>query len=125
MRVLLQRVTSATVSIEDEVTGSIGPGLMVLVGVGPDDTADIATAILGLLARDAVPGRYHVVNSGGGVSWFEFARAIIEAAGVDAVEVAGERDRARHGQPAGLPDPRPARLRHADPRQVGVRALFL
>ncbi len=53
--------------------------------MSPTATADIATAILGLLQRDAAPGRYHVVNSGGGVSWFEFARAIIEAAGVDAV----------------------------------------
>lgn len=45
MRVLLQRVTRASVSVDDEVLGSIGPGLMVLVGVGPDDTAEIATTL--------------------------------------------------------------------------------
>jgi len=42
MRVLLQRVTRATVSVEGAVRGSIGPGLVALVGVGPDDTADRA-----------------------------------------------------------------------------------
>ena len=45
MRVLLQRVTRASVSVEGETLGSIGPGLMVLVGVGPDDTADLATTL--------------------------------------------------------------------------------
>lgn len=52
--------------------------------MSPTATADAAAAILGLLARDAEAGVYHVVNSGGGVSWFDFAREIIRAAGVDA-----------------------------------------
>ena len=45
MRVLLQRVTHAHVSVEGEVLGSIGPGLMALVGVGPDDSAEIAATM--------------------------------------------------------------------------------
>jgi D-tyrosyl-tRNA(Tyr) deacylase len=47
MRVLLQRVTRAEVTVADEVTGSIGLGLVALVGVGPDDTAEMATALAG------------------------------------------------------------------------------
>jgi D-tyrosyl-tRNA(Tyr) deacylase len=45
MRVLLQRVTGAQVSVAGDVRGSIGHGLLALVGVGPDDTADIATSM--------------------------------------------------------------------------------
>lgn len=42
MRVLLQRVTHASVSVEGAVVGEIGPGLLALVGVGPDDAeADV------------------------------------------------------------------------------------
>ena len=37
MRVVIQRVTSASVSIGGAVKSSIGPGLLVLLGVGPDD----------------------------------------------------------------------------------------
>ena len=41
MRALLQRVTSASVSIDGAETGSIGPGLVVLLGVADgDDDAD-------------------------------------------------------------------------------------
>ncbi len=47
MRVLLQRVTRAQVTVEGEVIGSIGPGLMALVGVGPADSAENATALAG------------------------------------------------------------------------------
>jgi D-aminoacyl-tRNA deacylase len=42
MRALLQRVSRAEVRVGDEVIGRIGPGLVVLVGVGPAD--DEATA---------------------------------------------------------------------------------
>ena len=38
MKVLLQRVSSASVSIAGEVVGRIGPGLVVLVGVASGDT---------------------------------------------------------------------------------------
>ncbi len=45
MRVLLQRVRHASVSVAGEVRGSIGPGIMALVGVGPDDSADVARSL--------------------------------------------------------------------------------
>lgn len=38
MRAVVQRVSSARVEVEGEVTGSIGRGLLVLVGVGVEDT---------------------------------------------------------------------------------------
>ena len=42
MRLLLQRVTRAQVSVDAEVVGAIGPGLVVLVGVVGTDTAAVA-----------------------------------------------------------------------------------
>jgi len=40
MRAIVQRVTSARVRIAEQVVGEIGHGLLVLVGVGRDDTHD-------------------------------------------------------------------------------------
>jgi D-aminoacyl-tRNA deacylase len=37
MRALLQRVSHASVSVEDKVIASIGPGLLILLGIGHDD----------------------------------------------------------------------------------------
>ncbi len=37
MRAVLQRVSSATVRVEDRVVGEIGPGVLVLLGVAPSD----------------------------------------------------------------------------------------
>ena len=42
MRALVQRVSSAQVRSEGELTGEIGPGLCVLVGVTHTDTSEIA-----------------------------------------------------------------------------------
>ena len=39
MKAVLQRVTSASVAVEQTVVGSIGPGLMILLGVSEGDTA--------------------------------------------------------------------------------------
>ncbi len=38
MKFVIQRVTSASVAIDGEVCGSIGKGLLVLVGIGKSDT---------------------------------------------------------------------------------------
>jgi D-tyrosyl-tRNA(Tyr) deacylase len=38
MRAVVQRVSRAKVTVNGEVTGEIGPGLLVLLGVGHDDT---------------------------------------------------------------------------------------
>ena len=43
MRALLQRTTGARVLVEGDVVGTIGAGLVILLGVGPDDEA--ATAV--------------------------------------------------------------------------------
>ena len=38
MRAVVQRVTSASVTVENETVGSIGAGMMVLIGVSKEDT---------------------------------------------------------------------------------------
>lgn len=46
MKIIIQRVTEASVSIEQEVVGQIEQGLLLLVGVGPEDgPADIEYAV--------------------------------------------------------------------------------
>ena len=40
MRIVLQRVTSASVTVDGEVTGQIGTGYLVLLGVGQGDTEE-------------------------------------------------------------------------------------
>jgi D-tyrosyl-tRNA(Tyr) deacylase len=42
MRVVIQRVRNASVTINDRVAGAIGPGLLILVGVEEVDTQDDA-----------------------------------------------------------------------------------
>lgn len=42
MRAVVQRVSRAKVTVAGEVTGEIGPGLMVLLGVADGDTAEDA-----------------------------------------------------------------------------------
>ena len=38
MRAVVQRVTQASVTVDDETVGSVGPGIMVLIGVADGDT---------------------------------------------------------------------------------------
>ena len=38
MRAVIQRVAEARVSVADRIIGQIGPGLLILLGVGRDDT---------------------------------------------------------------------------------------
>jgi len=45
MRALLQRTSGARVRVAGEIVGQIEHGLVVLVGVGPDDDAAIADAL--------------------------------------------------------------------------------
>ena len=47
MRLLLQRVIRASVSVDGQVVGKIGPGLLILVGVGHDDTEQVADQMAG------------------------------------------------------------------------------
>jgi len=43
MRAVLQRVSRACVSVDGKVTGEIGPGLMILLGVGKQDSSAVAS----------------------------------------------------------------------------------
>lgn len=45
MRAVLQRVSRARVSVEGKVTGEIGAGLMILLGVGKEDTSTVASSL--------------------------------------------------------------------------------
>ncbi|SES97091.1 D-aminoacyl-tRNA deacylase [Hymenobacter actinosclerus] len=60
MRLVLQRVRHARVTVEGRVTGHIGPGLLVLAGFAPDDDA----AILDRLARKMVQLRIFADDEG-------------------------------------------------------------
>ena len=61
MRALLQRTSGASVRVGEETVGSIGAGLVVLLGVGPDDrevTADaLARRVTELRIFDDADGR--------------------------------------------------------------------
>jgi D-tyrosyl-tRNA(Tyr) deacylase len=45
MRAVVQRVSRANVSVEGKVTGEIGPGLVILLGVGKQDTSPVAATM--------------------------------------------------------------------------------
>ena len=42
MRALVQRVSDGSVTVDDQVVGSIGPGLLVLLGISSDDSEEDA-----------------------------------------------------------------------------------
>ena len=73
MRAVVQRVTSARVTVDDRVTGEIASGLMVLVGVedgdGPADVHYIASKIrdLRIFADDAGKMNLSVLDRQGAV----------------------------------------------------------
>ncbi|TYT25958.1 D-tyrosyl-tRNA(Tyr) deacylase [Luteimonas viscosa] len=73
MLALIQRVTEASVSVEDEVVGCIGPGLLALVGVEPGDgepqVARMATRLLGYRVFADDEGRMNrsLADTGGGL----------------------------------------------------------
>jgi D-tyrosyl-tRNA(Tyr) deacylase len=50
VRAVVQRVSSASVKVEDEISGAIERGLLVLVGVARDDTEDDADIIAAKIA---------------------------------------------------------------------------
>jgi D-tyrosyl-tRNA(Tyr) deacylase len=51
MRAVVQRVSQASVTIADEVVGQIGRGLLVLLGVASDDTAEDARQLAARLVE--------------------------------------------------------------------------
>ena len=60
MKVVFQRVRSAAVTADGVLTGSIGSGMLLLVGVGPDDTPEDAA----LLAKKAIGLRVYEDENG-------------------------------------------------------------
>ena len=70
---LIQRVSSASVSVDDEVVGAIGPGLLALVGVEPGDgdaqVARMAERLLGYRVFADEAGRMNrsLADTGGGL----------------------------------------------------------
>jgi D-aminoacyl-tRNA deacylase len=51
MRSVLQRVSHAKVTVSSQITGEIGAGLLVLLGVGKDDTPAIAASFAEKIAN--------------------------------------------------------------------------
>lgn len=45
MRLVIQRVSEASVTVDDQVVGQIGAGLCILVGIGKDDNPTKAAAL--------------------------------------------------------------------------------
>jgi len=63
MIALLQRVSRAEVTIDDEAVGSIGPGLLVLIGVRPtDDEASAKRLLTRLLLYRVFPDEAGKMN---------------------------------------------------------------
>lgn len=71
MRAVLQRVTRASVSVDGEVLASIGPGLVVLLGVAEGDDAEDARR----LARKAAELRIFAAGDN------RFERSLLETGG--------------------------------------------
>src|SRR5580692_10931030 len=73
MRALIQRVTEARVTVDQSITGEIGPGLLILLGVSKLDTeADaefVAAKVLNLRIFSDEEGKMNrsVLDTGGGL----------------------------------------------------------
>ncbi len=51
MRTVIQRVTQASVTIDNETVGCIGRGMMILLGIAPEDTRADADWLIGKISR--------------------------------------------------------------------------
>jgi len=73
MRVLIQRVLNAHVTVEDQKVGEIGPGLLVLLGIGLDDFKEdiewLASKILFLRIFSDAEGQMNksILDTGGDI----------------------------------------------------------
>jgi D-aminoacyl-tRNA deacylase len=73
MRIVIQRVTEASVTVDQQIVGQIGPGLVVLLGVAQGDTEREATFLaekllnLRIFADDAGKMNRSVLDLGGAV----------------------------------------------------------
>jgi D-tyrosyl-tRNA(Tyr) deacylase len=71
VRAVVQRVSSASVRVDGKVVGAVGTGLLVLVAVGHDDTAETAVRTAGKVARLRI-----FENDGG-----RFDRSLVDVGG--------------------------------------------
>ncbi|RPD50302.1 D-tyrosyl-tRNA(Tyr) deacylase [Hymenobacter sediminis] len=71
MRIVVQRVRQAKVTVEGRITGQIGPGLLVLAGFAPTDT----TPVLDWMARKLVQMRIFSDEEG------KMNRSVLDIAG--------------------------------------------
>jgi D-tyrosyl-tRNA(Tyr) deacylase len=73
MRAVVQRVSRASVTVGEEITGAISPGLLVLVGVVADDTDEDLAWLAGKIVQqrlfDDADGRMNlsIREAGGGI----------------------------------------------------------
>ena len=73
MRAVIQRVTRASVTVDGEVVGAIGPGMLVLLGVARDDSPAQAEKLAAKLAKlrifagEAGSFDRNIVDAGGAV----------------------------------------------------------
>jgi len=73
MRIVAQRVTRASVTVDGEVVGAIAHGLLVLLGIATNDTAEDVDRLAGKVARlrifEAGDGKFDlsVLDTGGDV----------------------------------------------------------
>ncbi len=73
MRALLQRVLEANVVVDGEITGEIGPGLLVFLGLGKEDTLEKGQKLLDKILKyrcfDDEQGKmgWNVAQAGGGL----------------------------------------------------------
>lgn len=51
MKLLIQRVREASVTVDGEVTGSVGHGFLVFVGVAEEDTTEIADKMIDKMVK--------------------------------------------------------------------------
>lgn len=72
MRLVIQRVSRGSVSVDGQVVGQIGPGLVILVGVGHGDSAReaewLANKVAGLRIFEDETGKFNLslLDVGGG-----------------------------------------------------------
>lgn len=71
MRAVVQRVSQARVEVEGQVSGAIGPGLVVLLGVARGDTEEDAAYLAGKI------GRLRIFPDAGG----RMNRSVVDAGG--------------------------------------------
>ena len=71
MKAVLQRVSQASVKVEGSIVAEIGPGLLILLGIGPEDDLEFAYALadkivnLRIFEDDGGKMNLSILDSGG------------------------------------------------------------